>query len=50
MTVTRIRVLVPPRVQVEAPRGALWAADAAVWVWRTLRGRPVYRKEAAWSS
>ena len=49
MTVTHIRVLVPPRVQVEAPRGALWAADAAVWLWRTLRGA-AYRKEAAWSS
>lgn len=49
MTVARIRVLFPPRVQVGAPRGALWAADAAAWIWRTLRG-PTYRKEAAWSS
>ena len=46
MSVQRIRVLVPPAV--EAPPGALWAAMAAVWLYRAVRAP--FWKEATWSS
>ena len=46
MTSTAVKVLVPPTA--EAPRGALWAAAAAAWLWQTVRRSS--RKETAWTS
>lgn len=45
MSAQRIRVLVRPAV--EAPRGALWAADAAAWLYRTV-GAP-FRNIPPWN-
>ena len=46
MTTERLQVLVPPAVA--APRGALWAGDAAAWLWRALR--LPHAKASTWSS
>lgn len=35
MAVETIRTLVPPPV--DMPRGALWAATAAAWIWHGVR-------------
>ncbi len=35
MAIETIKTLVPPPVQ--TPRGAVWAAEAAAWMWRAAR-------------
>ena len=35
MAIETIKTLVPPPV--DMPRGALWAATAAAWIWRGIR-------------